>query len=116
MNFALLDQRLYKQLTYTHIFFLITHYFGSHDTLFLLRLSSTPVDSECGARSCRSGRKGARGERRREAIVDGENFKTVGSALVIAEMAVKFLQFSAQFPAIGTDVLTRIGELLRVSI
>lgn len=65
-----------------------------------------------GAR--RSGRKGMKGERRREAVVDGTSYKSVGSALVMAEMGVKFLQFAAQFPAIATDVLTRIGELLRV--
>lgn len=64
---------------------------------------------------CRSGRKGGRGERR-EAVVAGANYKPVGSALLVAEMAVNFLQFAAHFPAIGTDVLTRLGELLRVRI
>ena len=63
----------------------------------------------------RSGRKGGRGERRREAVVGGASFKTVGSALLVAEMSANFLQFAAHFPAIATDVLTRLGELLRVS-
>lgn len=61
----------------------------------------------------RSGRRGGRGERR-EASVGGANYKTVGSALLVAEMSVGFLQFAAHFPAIVTDVLTRLGELLRV--
>lgn len=60
----------------------------------------------------RSGR--SRGERRREAVVARASYKVVGSALLVAEMSVSFLQFAAHFPAIGTDVLTRIGELLRV--
>ena len=63
---------------------------------------------------CRSGRRGGRGERRREASVGGASYKTVGSALLVAEMSVAFLQFAAHFPAIVTDVLTRLGELLRV--
>lgn len=48
-------------------------------------------------------------------MVGGASFKTVGSALLVAEMSASFLQFAAHFPAIGTDVLTRLGELLRVS-
>lgn len=64
--------------------------------------------------SRRTGRKGGRGERRREAVVAGASFKTVGSALLVAEMSANFLQFAAHFPAIATDVLTRLGELLRV--
>ncbi|CAN0295657.1 unnamed protein product, partial [Laminaria digitata] len=62
----------------------------------------------------RSGRRGGRGQQRREASVGGANYKTVGSALLVAEMSVAFLQFAAHFPAIVTDVLTRLGELLRV--
>lgn len=62
----------------------------------------------------RSGR--SRGERRREAVVDGASYKAVGSALLVAEMSVGFLQFAAHFPAIGTDVLTRVAELLRVGL
>lgn len=45
----------------------------------------------------------------------GSSFKTVGSALLVAEMSANFLQFASHFPAIATDVLTRLGELLRVS-
>lgn len=63
--------------------------------------------------SIRAGARG-RGERRREAVVDGTSYKAVGSALLVSEMAVNFLHFAAHFPAIGTDVLTRVGELLRV--
>lgn len=48
-------------------------------------------------------------------MVGGASFKAVGSALLVAEMSANFLQFAAHFPAIGTDVLTRLGELLRVS-
>lgn len=47
-------------------------------------------------------------------MVAGASFKTVGSALLVAEMSANFLLFAAQFPAIATDVLTRLGELLRV--
>ncbi|CAM9660149.1 unnamed protein product [Ectocarpus sp. 6 AP-2014] len=65
-----------------------------------------------GARS--GGRKGGRAERRREAMVGGASFKAVGSALLVAEMSANFLQFADHFPTIGTDILTRLGELLRV--
>ncbi|CBJ32982.1 conserved unknown protein [Ectocarpus siliculosus] len=65
-----------------------------------------------GARS--GGRKGGRAERRREAVVGGASFKAVGSALLVAEMSANFLQFADHFPTIGTDILTRLGELLRV--
>lgn len=44
----------------------------------------------------------------------GASYKAVGSALLVAEMSVNFLQFAAHFPAIGTDILTRLAELLRV--
>lgn len=63
---------------------------------------------------CRTGRKGSRGERRREAMVSGSSYKAVGSALLVSEMAVNFLQFAAYFPAIVTDIVSRLSELLRV--
>lgn len=69
----------------------------------------------CFLRKRRSGgRKGGRAERRREAVVGGASFKAVGSALLVAEMSANFLQFADHFPTIGTDILTRLGELLRV--
>lgn len=47
-------------------------------------------------------------------MVGGASFKAVGSALLVAEMSANFLQFADHFPTIGTDILTRLGELLRV--
>lgn len=44
----------------------------------------------------------------------GASFKAVGSALLVAETSANFVQFAAHFPAIGTDVLTRLAELFRV--
>eukprot|EP00752_Nemacystus_decipiens_P001861 g1793.t1 len=79
-----------------------------------IRLPSEPPAQPNFVGGSRSGRKGGRGERRREAVVVGASFKTVGSALLVAEMSVNFLQFAAHFPAIATDVLTRLGDLLRV--
>lgn len=84
-------------------------------TSFLCSISLVPYFLCCFSREQRSGgRKGGRAERRREAVVGGASFKAVGSALLVAEMSANFLQFADHFPTIGTDILTRLGELLRV--
>ncbi|CAM9617148.1 unnamed protein product [Discosporangium mesarthrocarpum] len=53
-------------------------------------------------------------EQKREALVDGNSHKVVWSALVLVEMVAGFLRFSAHFPAITTDILSRVSELLRL--
>ncbi|CAM9093662.1 unnamed protein product, partial [Phaeothamnion confervicola] len=53
-------------------------------------------------------------ERKKEATADGQSYKVVWSALVLVEMVTGFLQFAAHFPAIATDVLSRVAELLRL--
>jgi Vps54-like protein len=53
-------------------------------------------------------------DRKREAVLDGNRYKAVWSALLLVDMVSSLLKLSVYFPAAAQDILTRLAELLRL--
>jgi Vps54-like protein len=70
--------------------------------------SGTPIS---GAATTSNGRLR---DRKREAVLDGNRYKAVWSALLLVDMASSLLKLSVYFPAAAQDILTRLAELLRL--
>jgi Vps54-like protein len=70
--------------------------------------NGTPVSSGATASNARSR------DRKREAVLDGNRYKAVWSALLLVDMVSSLLKLSVYFPAAAQDILTRLAELLRL--
>jgi Vps54-like protein len=70
--------------------------------------NGTPVSSGATTSNGRSR------DRKREAVLDGNRYKAVWSALLLVDMVSSLLKLSVYFPAAAQDILTRLAELLRL--